>query len=187
LEARRCEPICWSVLVKRNTRLRIALPGSKTIGLVRQAKDVPFLPSSQAKPPHTWVCVTSDARGDLVRAIEKVFYGSAWQPYIVHEKCDVCSMMRARHQRNMTVRLIRVVFKEADPALDAIFQYQNIASSAYSDDSRSSSFIERTGVMSHSTTSWECSTITCTGTMNQGSRYHWAARVRSNTGGTWVL
>lgn len=63
------------------------------------------------------LCVTSDAREGLRRAVEEVFPGSAWQRCAVHLMRSACSLAPTRGKRAAVSSILSAVFRERDPQL----------------------------------------------------------------------
>ncbi len=60
-------------------------------------------------------CVTSDARGGIVRAVRGLFPGAAWQRCVVHLERDVVDACPTRAKRAAAGRVLHSVFDEDDP------------------------------------------------------------------------
>lgn len=60
-------------------------------------------------------CVTSDARGGIVRAVRELFPGAAWQRCVVHLERDVIDACPTRAKRAAAGRVFHAVFDEDDP------------------------------------------------------------------------
>lgn len=71
-----------------------------------------FLRGLRERGPEGVRCVTSDARGGIVRAAREVFPGAAWQRCVVHLERDVVSAIPTRADR-----VPHAVFAEEDPAM----------------------------------------------------------------------
>lgn len=63
------------------------------------------------------ICVTSDAREGLRRAIQEAFPGSAWQRRVVHLMRSAAGRAPTRRKRGAVPGILKAVFAERDPGL----------------------------------------------------------------------
>ena len=77
----------------------------------------PFLLDLRRRGVDGVCCVTSDAHDGLVRAIQEVFPGAAWQRCIVHFERNLADLAPGRLQKAKVLAAAKAVFKEADPAM----------------------------------------------------------------------
>lgn len=63
------------------------------------------------------ICVTSDAREGLKRAIREVFPGAAWQRRVVHLMRDAAGNAPSRQKKGAVPGILKAVFAERDPEL----------------------------------------------------------------------
>lgn len=76
-----------------------------------------FLQSLRSRGVDGVVCVTSDAREGLRKAIEEVFPGAAWQRCIVHLERNATSCAKSQRHKAAIGSILHAVFAEKDPAL----------------------------------------------------------------------
>lgn len=76
-----------------------------------------FLLSLRARGVEGAICVTSDAREGLKRAIQEVFPGAAWQRCIVHLMRNAAGNAPTRQKRGAVLGIMKAVFAERDPEL----------------------------------------------------------------------
>ena len=73
-----------------------------------------FLPSLRARGVDGVICVTSDAREGLKRAIQEVFPGAAWQRCIVHLMRNAAGNAPTRQKKGAVPGILKAVFAERD-------------------------------------------------------------------------
>ena len=61
-------------------------------------------------------CVTSDAHGDIVRAVREIFPGAAWQRCVVPLERDIVDACPTRTKGASAGRVLHAVFDEEDPS-----------------------------------------------------------------------
>ena len=76
-----------------------------------------FLLSLRALGVDGVICVTSDAREGLKRAIQEVFPGAAWQRCIVHLMRNAAGNAPTRQKKGAVLGILKAVFAERDPEL----------------------------------------------------------------------
>lgn len=77
----------------------------------------PFLLDLRRRGIDGVCCVTSDAHDGLVRAIQEVFPGAAWQRCIVHFERNLADLASGRDKRAKVLAASKAVFKETDPEM----------------------------------------------------------------------
>lgn len=77
----------------------------------------PFLLDLRRRGINGVCCVTSDAHDGLVRAIQEVFPGAAWQRCIVHFERNLSDLASGKAQKAKVLAAAKAVFKETDPAV----------------------------------------------------------------------
>ena len=77
----------------------------------------PFLLDLRRRGIDGVCCVTSDAHDGLVRAIQEVFPGAAWQRCIVHFERNLADLTSGKAQKAKVLAASKAVFRESDPAM----------------------------------------------------------------------
>lgn len=76
-----------------------------------------FLLSLRVRGIDGVICVASDAREGLKRAIQEVFPGAAWQRCIVHLMRNAAGNAPTRQKKDAVLGILKAVFAERDPEL----------------------------------------------------------------------